>query len=162
MNDAERAAPAAEATPADLLRGLRRLVDSGALRLELDLKRLDHMDSPVGVEADSNRWIYPAIILCGAVFWFVGLWPGIAAAILCLAAYLTLGRAYVRRRLVARVHEKALYDLDLWRRLWRYGGVSLVPGEGAAAGAETPRAEPCAAPEGTWMALVRALEASAG
>src|SRR6185312_14293064 len=45
----------AEATPVDLLRALRGLVESGALRLELDLKRLDHMDSPVGVEADSNR-----------------------------------------------------------------------------------------------------------
>ncbi|MBV9523935.1 MAG: hypothetical protein JO010_14135, partial [Alphaproteobacteria bacterium] len=77
MNDTANPTTAVEATPAELLRSLRRLVESGALRIELDLRRLDHMDSPVGVEADSNRWIYPAIILCGATFWFFGLWPGL-------------------------------------------------------------------------------------
>jgi hypothetical protein len=147
--------PPPEATPLDLLRSLRGLVESGALRLELDLKRLDHMDSPVGVEADSNRWIYPAIVLCGGLFWFAGLWAGLAAAGASLVLYLTLGRSYVRRRLVRRVHEGALYDLDLWRRLWRYGGVALVPAAGAAA-------QPCAAPGGNWMALVRALSPAAG
>src|SRR5690242_15938278 len=99
MTDALPAAttePPADATPVDLLRALRGLVESGALRLELDLKRLDHMDSPVGVEADSNRWIYPAIVLCGALFWFVGLWAGLAASAACLALYLSLGRRFVR------------------------------------------------------------------
>src|SRR5690349_6153490 len=100
MTDANPTVPPPEATPADLLRRLRGLVEGGALRLELDLKRLDHMDSPVGVEADSNLWIYPAIILCGAAFWFLGLWAGAALAALCLTFYLTLGRTYVRRRLV--------------------------------------------------------------
>ncbi len=157
-----------EATPAELLRLLRRMVDSGAVRLELDLRRLDHMDSPVGIEADSNIWIYPAIIACGLVFWFFGLQPGIAAVVACLGLYLTLGRAYVRRRLVRRIHERALSDLDLWRRLWRFGGLALVPESDPASpkapstgSTATARGEPCAAPEGNWMALVRSIAPTA-
>ncbi|MBV9522277.1 MAG: hypothetical protein JO010_05765, partial [Alphaproteobacteria bacterium] len=66
------------------------------------------------------------------------------------------GRAYVRRRVAMRVHERALQDSDLWRRLWRFGGVRLVP-RGADDPAAKQRIEPCAAPEGNWMALVRTL-----
>jgi hypothetical protein len=136
-----------DASPAELLRGLRGLIDSGAVRLELDLGKLDQMDSPVAVEADSNIWVYGAIPLCALVFWQLGLWPGLASIAAGLALYFTAGRAYVRRRLAARVRERALRDSELWRRLWRFGGVMLIDvGDGTR----------CAAPDGNWMALVRA------
>lgn len=131
----------------DLFRDLRRLVARGALRLELDFARLDHIDSPVAVEADSNIWVYALIVVCAVVFWRVGTWPGIAAVAVSLALYLTAGRRYVRRRLASRVHERALADGDVWRRLWRFGGVALIDDGGAR----------CAAPDGNWMALVRRL-----
>src|ERR1700736_1581057 len=99
-----------EESPADLLRGLRGLIDSGAVRLELDLGKLDQMDSPVAVEADSNIWVYGALPLCAIAFWQFGLWPGIASTAAGLALYFTAGRAYVRRRLARRVHERALRD----------------------------------------------------
>jgi hypothetical protein len=143
-----------DASAAELLRGLRGLVESGRIRIELDFRRLDHMDSPVGVEADSNIWVYAAIPLCGLVFWQLGLWPGVAAVAVCLAVYFTVGRAYVHRRLTRRVYGEALKDSELWRKLWRFGGVALVIGEGGAA-------TRCAAPEGNWMALVRRLATSA-
>lgn len=139
-----------ELSAADLLRELRGLVERGEVRIELDFRRLDHMDSPVGVEADSNVWVYAAIPVCGLVFWQFGVWPGAAAVAASLALYFTLGRTYVRSRLTRRVHERALQDSDLWRRLWRFGGVVLV--DGKAGGGEAQR---CAAPEGNWMALVR-------
>jgi hypothetical protein len=66
-------------TPAELMRMLRALIADGTLRLELDFKRLDHMDSPVAVEADSNVWIYAGVSLCGLAFWLGGAWIGIAA-----------------------------------------------------------------------------------
>jgi hypothetical protein len=136
-----------EASPDVLLRGLRGLIESGAVRLELDLGKLDQMDSPVAVEADSNIWVYGAIPFCALVFWQFGLWPGLASIAAGLALYFTVGRAYVRRRLAVRVHERALRNSELWRRLWRFGGVMLID---AANGAR------CAAPDGNWMALVRA------
>ena len=61
-----------EASPDDLLRGLRGLIENGAVRLELDLGKLDQMDSPVAVEADSNIWVYGAIPFCALVFWQIG------------------------------------------------------------------------------------------
>jgi hypothetical protein len=133
----------------DLFRELRRLVARGTLRLELDLARLDHIDSPVAVEADSNIWVYGLIVVCTVVFWQEGTLPGVAAIAVSLILYLTAGRRYVRRRLIRRVHERALGDGEVWRRLWRFGGVTLVV-EGA---------ERCAAPHGNWMALVRRLAA---
>ncbi len=142
-----------DASAADLLRGLRGLVESGKIRIELDFGRLDHMDSPVGVEADSNIWVYVGLPICALVFWQLGLWPGIAAAAVFVGLYFTAGRSYVRRRLTRRVYEQVLQDSELWRKLWRFGGVTLAHGEGAAAAR-------CTAPDGNWMALVRSLAGS--
>lgn len=136
----------------DLFRELRGLLMRGTLRLELDLARLDHMDSPVAVEADSNIWVYGSIALCALIFWQGGTYPGLAAIAVSLALYFTVARRYVRRRLVRRVHERALVDGEVWRRLWRFGGVTLVEeGRGAEDGGR------CAAPQGNWMAMVRRL-----
>jgi len=136
-----------EKSAEDLFRDLRRLVARGALHHELDFARLDHLDSPVAVEADSNIWVYVFIVVCAAIFWQAGPWPGVAAVVVSLTLYLTLGRRYVRRRLARRVDERALADGEVWRRLWRFGGVMLVDDAG----------EHCAAPDGNWMALVRRL-----
>jgi hypothetical protein len=136
-----------DASADDLFRELRRLLERGELRLELDLARLDHIDSPVAVEADSNIWVYGLIVVCAAAFWQGGTGPGVAAIGISLVLYFTVARAYVRRRLSRRVHERALGDGEVWRRLWRFGGVTLVGDRGAR----------CAAPEGNWMAVVRSL-----
>jgi hypothetical protein len=133
-------------TPPELMRLLRALIASGALRLDLDFKRLDHMDCPVAVEADSNVWIYAGVALCALAFWLGGGWIGFAAAAAYLTLYLTLGRRYVHRRLRRRIDEAALNDSEIWRRLWRFGGVMLVTDDGIR----------CVAPGGNWMALVRA------
>jgi hypothetical protein len=137
-----------EQSDIELLRGLRGLIESGTVRLDLDLRRLDHIDSPVAVEADSNIWVYGAMPVCALAFWQLGLWPGVGAVALALTLYFTLGRTYVRRRLARRVRQNALQDSALWRRLWRFGGVALVD-----AGTSDTR---CVAPDGNWMELVRA------
>jgi len=141
-----------EASANDLFREMRRLIEHGKLRLELDLARLDHIDSPVAVEADSNIWVYGLIAVCAVAFWLGGTGPGIAAIAISLVLYFTVARAYVRRRLIRRVHERALGDGEVWRRLWRFGGVTLVGDRDAR----------CAAPEGNWMALVRTLATCSG
>ncbi len=143
-----------EASAADLFRELRRLVASGTLRLELDLARLDHIDSPVAVEADSNIWVYGLLVICVAVFWQAGPVPGVVAIAVSLVLYFTLGRRYVRRRLRRRVHERALGDGEIWQRLWRFGGITLVADEAGTGGTQR-----CVAPQGNWMALVRRLAA---
>jgi hypothetical protein len=64
--------------------------------------------------------------------------------------YLTLGRAYVHRRLERRVRQDALNDLEKWRKLWRFNGLTLVA-------KDRPDVRSCASPDGNWMAFVRAV-----
>jgi hypothetical protein len=142
MNDAGPSA-------GELLRALRRLHAEGRVALTTDAGRLKDIDSPVVVEADTNIWLYAGM---AAALGAWGRWGGTAAlgaAALGAAAYATLGRRYVRRRLERRVREEALLDLERWRKLWRFGGVSL----------SAPGLPDCRAPEGNWMEFVRRLGA---
>jgi hypothetical protein len=142
------AAPAAATeTAEDLFGKLQELCATGRVAIELDTKRLMKMDSPVNVEAEGNQWVYGLIALSLVLGFAVGWKAGIAAACVGVVLYLTLGKALIRRRIRRRVHEKALHDLSLWRRLWSYGGVVLVESDAAA--------RRCAAPGDNWLEFVR-------
>jgi hypothetical protein len=138
---------APEQSAEQLFTALRRLRVDGKVSLRLDYKKLAHLDSPVGSEADGNIWAYGGLALTIAVWWFRGWQIAVAVAIVGVFAYFTLGRWYMHHRIRHRVEDKALVQLDIWRRLWKFGGVALVPSVG----------EECAAPQGNWMALVRSL-----
>lgn len=130
----------------DCFRRLQGLIHGNAVSLTVDADFLDHIDSPVAVEADSNIWAYGLVAAAGTLFWYGGALYGLGAALAGTVLYFTLGRAYVRRRLRRRVEREALTDLEKWRKLWRFGGVAL---SAAAAGPV------CAAPEGNWIDFVR-------
>ena len=129
-----------------LLAELRRLREAGKVALELDHRRLAHIDSPVAVEAESNRWVYVGIVAAGAAWWFLGTGAGLAVAAVAVALYLPLVKADLRRRAARRIDERALAEAAVWRKLWRFGGVTLS--------ADGRR---CAAPDGNWMQFVRDL-----
>jgi len=131
-----------------LLQQLRRMCEEGAVKIELDEKRLRHIDSPVVCEPDSTRWIYGALVVGGVVWWFAGMTYGIIALAVGAVLYATVGRSHVRRRLDKRVREIALRDTTVWRKLWRFGGVTLVRADGN----EPAR---CAAPQQNWMTFVQ-------
>ena len=139
---------AADETAAELFRALRRLVAEGRISMRCDFKRLQHMDCPVALEADSNIWAYAVLVAALIALWRGGWWAALALGAAGAAFYFTLGQAYVRRRIRRRIDERALASLEVWQRLWRFGGVVLVPTSGG---------ETCAAPQGNWMALVRSL-----
>jgi len=136
------------AEAAELLAALRRLAGERKIDIEVDPRRLNHIDSPVASEADGNIWVYGAVGIAALLLWWRG--PVPAAAVLAVGAllYLTLGRAYVHRRIELRVREKALNDLGVWRKLWRFPGLRLK------AASDSGLAD-CASPEGNWMAFVR-------
>jgi hypothetical protein len=133
-------------TAAGLLGELQRRHAGGELLLELDYRRLSQLDSPVAIEAESNRLVYAGLALAAGGWWFFGAAAGLAIALLGLLGYLTLGKADIRRRTARRVHERALDDVVLWRKLWRFGGIALV---------EPYEHRRCAAPEDNWMQFVR-------
>ncbi|HXZ01461.1 MAG TPA: hypothetical protein VEI03_15810 [Stellaceae bacterium] len=133
-----------------LLAALRRLDGEGRLEIRIEPRRLAHIDSPVASEADGNIWAYGGLALATALFLWRGPVPGLAALGLAVAAYLTLGRAYMHRRIERRVREQALASLETWRKLWRFPGLTL-------AAKDRPGLADCASPDGNWMAFVRAL-----
>jgi hypothetical protein len=148
--EADRSAGAAPESAEALLAALRRLEGEGRLVLRIEPRLLAHIDSPVASDADGNVWVYGFLVLA-ALAW---LWRGIVLGVLTLGAgiivYFTLGRAYVHRRIERRVREKALDSIEMWRKLWRFRGLTL----GAK---DRPDLADCASPDGNWMAFVRAL-----
>jgi hypothetical protein len=136
---------------AELLAALRRLVGERKIDIEIDPRRLNHIDSPVASEADGNIWVYGAVGIAALLLWWKGPVPAVAVVAVGALLYLTLGRAYIHRRIERRVREKALQDLEVWRKLWRFPGLRLK-----AAGTSE-----CASPEGNWLAFVRTALASA-
>lgn len=129
----------------ELIAALRRLLRDGSIVLQLDTARLDKVDSPVSVQAESTRWLYVLV----AVVALAGLWQGVAgiavAAMVAVAVWYGWVRRDVARRIRARVETRALDDATLWRKLWRHGGVRLEPRDGP----------PCVAPRDNWMQFVR-------
>lgn len=146
-------AAAAPETAADLLQDLRRLYAAGKLEIRLDFGRLNHMDSPVGIEADSNIWAYGVVVVSLLAVWLAGWIAGGVAFVLGAAGYFTIGRHYVHRRMKKRVEMTALTDPGVWQKLWRFGGLTLVALDPGAA-------EPCPAPTGNWLGFVRELRAA--
>ncbi len=77
-----------------LFAALGRLSRAGQISMRFDYKKLEQMDSPVGSEADGNIWAYGGIALALASWWFAGWQAASAVAVIGIAAYMTLGRAY--------------------------------------------------------------------
>ena len=133
--------PAPAATPAAPTESAETLLAA--------LHRLHRIDSPVASEADGNIWVYGALALALAAWGWKGMLPGLATLGVGVALYLTLGRAYMHRRIERRVRERALLSLETWRRLWGFRGITL-------AAKERPGLPDCVSPHGNWMAFVRA------
>lgn len=131
---------------AELLAIIQGLVVSGVIEFELDFAHLDKTDSPVSVQAESTRWLYTLVALCLAAAWLGGVAGFATASIVGVVVWFAWVRRDVARRIRARVETRALVDVALWRRLWRFGGVRLsVRGGGAV----------CAAPNDNWMQYAR-------
>jgi len=142
----------AERTDKELLAALRALIAAGEVRLELDVRRLEHPDSPVVIPAEATRWFALVVAAIIAAWWFGG-WIGAAiAAAVAVAFWYGWVRRDLARRLRRRVDTQALEDVVVWRKLWRIGGVTLVPRAG----------EPCASPAANWMQFVRDRSPVAG
>ncbi len=155
MDRPTEARSAAGESAGELLAALRRRLAEGNVELLVEPQRLNHIDSPVAVEADGNIWAYAAVFIAALLWWRWGMVSGLAALALGVVVYLTLGRAYVHRRIERRVRRDALGDLENWRKLWRFGGLTLVA-------KDRRDLVPCASPDGNWMAFTRALAAVPG
>lgn len=141
--------PEAAETAEELFGRLRRMNTEGKVVLDLDLRRLMHIDSPVAFEAESNQWVYGLLIVTAVVWYAFGYKIGIGAATASVLFYLTIAKAFLRRRIERRVREQVLEDLVRWRKLWTFGGVTIREV------AEAREGEVCMAPRDNWMDFVR-------
>lgn len=137
----------------EYLKMLRDAISAGAITVSLDLKKLEHIDSPISLQADSNRWIYGMIAAIGTAAWFGGLWWAIGAAAVAAGGWLAIGRPWHRRRMERRFYNLALQNTDVWKKLWRLRGIVLSD---MTSGAQT------ASPEGNWRAFAVAVASRGG
>ncbi len=143
-------APTASAT--DLFRALVRLRAEGRIALSYDFARLGHIDCPVASEADGNIFAYAVVAVVALALWRFGWKAALGVAAAGAAVYFSAGRYYIRRRIRQRIDQRAFASLEMWQRLWRFGGIAITPTGGT----------PCVAPGGNWMALVRSLPPAGG
>lgn len=129
----------------DLLDMLETAHREGGITIVIEPRRLDHMDSPIAVDADSSRWLYGLIVAAGLIWWWAGTFYGVAALIAATIIYGTIGRNMVERRLRQRFFDIGIKDIIIWRQLWRLKGITMKhPASGAV----------CASPDGNWQRFV--------
>lgn len=129
----------------DYLRLLRDAIQSGAVTVSLDLAKLEHIDSPISVQADSNRWIYSLIVIVSAAAWLGGTWWAVGATAAGATAWFAIGRRWHRRRMEQRFQQVTLHNLEDWKKLWRMTGVVLT---------DAKTGNQSQSPSGNWRALV--------
>lgn len=131
----------------EYLRQLRETIAAGGIKPALSFGKLEHVDSPISVQADSNRWIYCLLILVSAAGWFGGLWWAIGAATAGATSWFTIGRRWHRQRMERRFYDLSLQQTEEWKKLWRMPGVTLI---------DTRTGAECASPSGNWRVFVGA------
>ncbi len=129
----------------DLLDMLETAHREGRITIVIEAVRLDHMDSPIAVDADSTRWLYGLVVAVGLIWWFAGTDYGVRALIAAALIYATFGRHMVERNLRRRFFDIGIKDILIWRKLWRLKGITM---EDPASGAV------CVSPDGNWQRFV--------
>jgi len=124
----------------DYLAALRQALDDGRLQIELVFSNLDHVDSPVFVQAEKVWWVYVALFGGLALGWFVEWHAGVAFAVAVFALYFLVGRRMILARIHKRLRSLIMKDIVLWRKQWRLKGLVLV-----ADGAR------CESPNDSWI-----------
>jgi hypothetical protein len=131
----------------DLFVLLKEAIAAGRVAVGLDYGRLNHVDSPICVEADVNRWVYGIMAATLGVGLGIAWLAGLAAMGLGVVLYFVLGRDWIRRRMNARFYAGTLDDISAFKKLWRLHGVTL---------GLVSRATLCRSPDGDWRRFVLA------
>ncbi len=129
----------------DLLEMLRAAEADGRVTIGLDPRKLDDVDSPISIQAESTRWIYGLMAAALFVWWLGGASAGIGAIAAGALIYATIGRRQVERNIRRRFYGQGIGDIGTWRKLWRLEGITLSLDSSG---------EACASPDGNWQRFV--------
>lgn len=134
----------------DLFIALALAIREGRVLVDLDCRKLRHIDSPITVEADYNRWVYAVAVVAAAAGILVNWIAGVSALAVGIAVYFVKGQPWVHARMRGRFHGQILRDIKLFKKLWNLKGVTLIlPAEAGA-----PALATCASPDGNWRRFV--------
>lgn len=129
----------------EYLRLLRDAITAGAIKPVLNFSKLEHVDSPISVQADSNRWIYSLIIIVSAAAYLGGMWWAIGATGLGAVGWFSIGKRWHRQRMERRFYDVSLDRTEEFKKLWRMTGVTLI---------DAKTSQECVSPAGNWRAFV--------
>ena len=134
----------------DLLEMLRSAEADGRVTIGLDPRKLDDVDSPISIQAESTRWIYGLMAAALFIWWLGGAYAGIGAIAAGALIYATIARRQVERNIRRRFYSLAITDIGVWRKLWRLEGITLA----CTSSAGTKGAPVCSSPDGNWHRFV--------
>jgi len=134
----------------DLLEMLRAAEADGRVTIGLDPRKLDDVDSPISIQAESTRWIYGLMAAALLVWWLGGAYAGFGAIAAGALIYATIARRQVERNIRRRFHGRAITDIGTWRKLWRLEGITLA----CPSSTGTKGAPVCSSPDGNWQRFV--------
>lgn len=122
-------------------------IRAGRVDLQLDPIMLSHPHCPVAADAYSTQGFYLTMTAAIAAGWLVDWQVGLVVLVVALLLY----RLVLRRLVVARMQRFAATQLfgslDLWRAMWRLGGVALEAGDVR-----------CVAPAGDWRGFAASMQ----
>lgn len=124
----------------DYLAALRTAFDEGRLTIDMEYGKLDHLDSPVNVQAEKAWWPLGGLFGSLALGWFFDWHYGVAFAAVIAILYYSVGRRIIGSRMRVRLRKEIMEDMLLWRKQWRLKGIALVIGD-----------DRCASPDGNWI-----------
>ncbi len=134
----------------DLLEMLRAAAADGRVTIGLDPRKLDDVDSPISIQAESTRWIYGLMAAAIGVWWLGGAYAGIGAIAAGALIYATIARRQVEQNIRRRFHRRGIGDIVTWRKLWRLEGITLACNLRAG----VKGAPVCSSPDGNWQRFV--------
>jgi hypothetical protein len=142
----------------DLFSALSRAIRAGEVVVDLDCRRLFHTDSPIAVQAEQTRWIYGCGVVALAAGFGLGWQYGAGVVAAGFILYAAVVRPRIRRRMVERFYQSTIFEIGLFKKLWRVRGVTMR--KALAQGGEIV----CASPDGDWrrFALDHLMAGTAG
>lgn len=131
---------------------LFRAIAEGRARIDIDTVRVRHVDCPVSGAAYHTLQIYLSGALGVAAIFLLPAARAYASIAGLVLLNLVVARPIVERSMRRHVFDRLSRRVDLWDRMWRFGGVTLRFPDGMVE----------SAPAGDWRrAARRALEEEA-
>ncbi len=123
----------------------------GEVAIDIDAASLGHPHCPLSARVYSTRAFYIIVAVVGLSFAAFGYEVAIGVAVGSLLLYWIVGRRLVHRKMRAFACAQITGNFELWRNMWRFGGITLS--RSTANGPVN-----CRAPDESWRSFARDCE----